>query len=420
MAVTDNPSSEDGHLRNHVPMRVSFGVRQAAIMEYVTAGESHGPQLTAIVTGVPAGLAISEEQINHDLARRQSGYGRGGRQDIEHDAVEVTSGIRFGRTIGSPVSLVVRNRDWENWESRMAPFGTAPADLEREVTPRPGHADLVGTLRNNDDDCRNILERASARETAARVAAAGVARELLAEAGVEVFSYVTSVGDVAMPEDDPAPTEAAFRALDIEFSDMRCPDEATTEAMKAAVDAARDAGESLGGTFRVVATGLVPGLGGYATAGDRLTSRIGAAVFSIPAIKGVEFGLGFEAARREGSHVHDPIELEDGAFVRTTNNAGGLEGGMTTGMPLVVTAAMKPIPTLMTPLRTVNIDTLNAELASRERSDVCAVPAAAVVAEGEVAFALANAYTEMFGCTSMTDLKSALDAYRERLRTMAR
>ena len=331
-------------------------------MRYLTAGESHGPCLTAIVEGVPAGLKISESQINTDLARRQSGYGRGGRQKIEHDVVQVVSGVRFGRTTGAPVALIVRNRDWENWEERMAPFGGPPSDLKREVTPRPGHADLVGALKTDTDDCRNILERASARETAARVAAAGIAREFLADLGVEVFSYVTSIGDARFEEDDPLMRAPDYKPLAIETSEVRCPDDAATEAMKAAIDRAKEAGESLGGTFRVVATGLVPGVGGYATACDRLTSRIGGALFSIPAIKGVEFCLGFEAARRPGSRVHDPIGLDPQAgFVRASNNAGGLEGGMTTGMPLIVTVAMKPIPTLMTPLSTVNLDTLEAE-----------------------------------------------------------
>ena len=389
-------------------------------MQYITAGESHGPELTAIVSGVPAGLAISEDQINSNLARRQSGYGRGGRQTIERDRAVIASGVRFGTTIGSPITLVVKNRDWENWSERMAAFGSAPADLVREVTPRPGHADLVGALKTNTDDCRNILERASARETAARVAACGIAREFLGDLGVEIMSYVVSVGDVTMPEDDPMAQACAYSPLDIEFSEMRCPDAATTEAMKEAVKAARLAGESLGGTYRVVVKGLLPGLGSYAAGPDRLTSRIGAALFSIPAMKGVEFGLGFEAARRVGSRVHDPIVLENGEFTRASNNAGGLEGGMTTGLPLVVTAAMKPIPTLMTPLDTVNLDTLEVEQASRERSDVCAVPAAAVVAEGEVAFVLANAYTEAFGCTCMADIKANIKAYKQRLRTMSR
>lgn len=388
-------------------------------MEYITAGESHGPELTAIVTGVPAGLPVSEEHINADLARRQAGYGRGGRMAIEKDKVRVTSGIRFGRTIGSPIALTVRNRDWENWTERMAAFGSAPSDLVREVTPRPGHADLVGALRTNTDDCRNILERASARETAARVAAAGIAREFLAELGVDIMSYVVSVGDAAMAEESMADA-AEHKPLDIELSEMRCPDAKATVAMKKAIDRAKSDGESLGGTFRIVATGLVPGLGTYATGSDRLTSRIGAALFSIPAIKGVEFGLGFEAAARPGSQVHDPILLEGCDFIRASNNAGGLEGGMTSGMPLIVTAAMKPIPTLMQPLQTVNLDTLDVEEASKERSDVCAVPAAAVVAEGEVAFALANAYLEAFGDTCMADIKASIKAYRQRLRTMGR
>lgn len=390
-------------------------------MEYITAGESHGPELTAIVTGVPAGLVISEDQMNSDLARRQGGYGRGGRQAIERDTVRVTGGLRFGRTLGGPIGLSVRNRDWVNWSDRMAPFGQPPADLKREVTPRPGHADLVGALRTNTDDCRNILERASARETAARVAATGIARELLAELGVEVFSYVVSVGDASMDEDDFLAKAPTYTPLDIELSEMRCPSARATESMKAAIDRARAAGESLGGTFRVVARGLVPGIGSYASAGERLTARIGAALFGIPAIKGVEFGLGFEAARRPGSEVHDPIVLEGAeGFQRSSNNAGGLEGGMTNGMPLVVTVAMKPIPTLMRPLDTVNLDTLEVEQASKERSDVCAVPAAAVVAEGEVAFALANAYLEAFGCTNMTDLKASVKSYKQRLRTMSR
>lgn len=390
-------------------------------MHYITAGESHGPELTAIVSDVPAGLKISAEQINSDLGRRQLGYGRGGRQKIERDVVEVTGGVRFGHTLGSPVSLVVRNRDWENWTDRMAPFGEPPANLVREVSPRPGHADLVGALRTNTDDCRDILERASARETAARVAAAGIAREFLAELGVEVFSYVVSIGDAKFQEDDALLAAPDYKPLDIEMSEVRCPDAAATEAMKQAIDAARAAGESLGGTFRIVATGLLPGLGGYATASERLTSRIGAALLSIPAIKGIEFGLGFESARRPGSRVHDPIVVDAQVGVtRAGNNAGGLEGGMTTGMPLIVTAAMKPIPTLMTPLATVNMDTLEPTLASRERSDVCAVPACAVVAEGEVAFALANAYQDAFGCTNMTDIKASIRAYKQRIRTMSR
>lgn len=390
-------------------------------MRYMTAGESHGPQLTAIVDGVPAGLLISEESINTDLARRQAGYGRGGRQSIEKDRVVITSGVRFGKTLGSPIALTVFNRDWENWMQRMAIFGAEPAELQREVAPRPGHADLVGVMKIDSDDCRDVLERASARETAMRVAAAGIAREFLAELGVEVFSYVTSIGNASLHESDPMIDAVEYKPLEIELSDVRCPNDAVADAMRAEIDKARKAGESLGGTFRVVARGLVPGLGGYASAHERLTSCIGAALFSIPAIKGVEFGLGFEAARLPGSLVHDPIKLDSTqGFIRESNNAGGLEGGMSTGMPLIVTCAMKPIPTLMTPLATVNLDTLEATEASKERSDVCAVPACAVVAESEVAFVLADAYLQKFGHDNMTDIKANIKSYLKRLRTASK
>ena len=391
-------------------------------MRYMTAGESHGPGLTTIVDGVPAGLKISEKHINVDLGRRQLGYGRGGRMSIETDTARVTSGVRFGRTLGTPVSLFIENRDWRNWTDRMSVFDDAPMNLKREVTPRPGHADLVGSLKIDSNDCRDVLERASARETAARVAAASIAREFLADVGVEVYSYVTSIGGVGMtdPDRDPMGRAVGYSMLDIENSPVRCPDAQATKAMCDAIDRAKIEGESLGGTFRVVVTGLLPGLGGYAAADERITSRVGAALFSIPAIKGVEFGLGFEAARRPGSQVHDPIVLAAGEFTRQTNNAGGLEGGMTTGMPLVVTCAMKPIPTLMKPLKTVNLDTLEEADASKERSDVCAVPAAGVVAEAEVAMVLANAYLEKFGHDNMTDIHAAIRAYEQRLRTMAR
>lgn len=390
-------------------------------MKYVTAGESHGPALTAIVTGVPAGLTISEKAINSDLARRQSGYGRGGRQAIEKDTVSIMSGVRFGSTLGTPIALMVENRDWRNWTDRMAAFGCAPENLVREVTPRPGHADLLGVLKNDMDDCRNILERSSARETAARVAAAGIAREFLAELGVEIFSYVKSIGNVVFEEENPLVDAVHYAPLDIETSEVRCPDAAASEAMMAAIDEAKEQGESLGGTFRVVVTGLLPTLGGFESGLERLTSQLGAALFSIPAIKGVEFGMGFEAATLPGSYVHDEIILEEGrGFTRATNNAGGLEGGMTTGMPLVATVAMKPIPTLTTPLNTVNLDTLEIDKASKERSDVCAVPAAAVVAESEVAFVLAEAYLRKFGSDNMTDIKQNIQAFKERIKTMSR
>lgn len=379
-------------------------------MEFVTAGESHGPALTAIVTGVPAGVSVSEEAINEDLARRQKGYGRGGRMLIETDKAAVMSGVRFSKTMGTPVTLQVVNDDHVNWAGRMDVFGQAPADLKREVQPRPGHADLVGMLKIDTDDARNILERSSARETAARVAAGAIAKAFLREMGVEVTSYVKRIGAVELQQGGP------FTREQIEASVCRCPDEATTDAMKAEIDDAKAAGESLGGECVVVVDGLVCGLGSYNSGPARLTSKLGAACFAIPAIKGVEFGMGFETATRPGSQVHDGIVYEEGAgYGRTGNNAGGLEGGMTTGQPLVITLAMKPIPTLMKPLDTVNTDTHEPVKASKERSDTCAVPAMGVVAEAEVAMVLADAYTQMFGDNCLADIIERRDAYLARI-----
>ncbi len=383
-------------------------------MDYITAGESHGAALTAIVSKVPAGLTIDQNSINDDLRRRQKGYGRGGRQSIEEDKVFISSGVRFGKSIGSPIALQLPNKDAANWQDRMAVAGQAPADLHREVTPRPGHADLVGSLKQNTHDCRDILERASARETAIRVAAAGIAREFLAELGVEITSYVTRIGSVAMPET----AGITYSALEVELSEVRCPDRDCSARMIKEIDAARAAGDSLGGCFTVVATGLVPGLGSYTQPSLRLTSRIAAALCSIPAIKGIEIGNAFELATMPGSLVHDPIQLSDEGFTRSSNNAGGLEGGMTTGLPLVVHGAMKPIPTLCKPLDTINLDSLERAQASRERSDVCAVPSAAIVAEAELAFVLAEAYQEQFGYGCMQDVQHNLSAYRDRIAAM--
>jgi len=380
-------------------------------MRYVTAGESHGRSLSAIVTGVPAGIPIRLELMDADLARRQSGYGRGGRQRIETDRVTVLSGIRFGETLGTPVSLAVANRDWDNWLDVMAVTGVKPEGI-RQTAPRPGHADLAGVLKIGSNDTRDILERASARETAARVAAGGIAKALLRALGVEVSSYVASVGDVAIPADFDSRTVDADV---VEASELRCPVPAVSEAMKAAIDAARADGESLGGVFVVLADGLVPGLGTYAEACGRLDARLAAAVVSIPAIKGFEIGDGFAAARVPGSEAHDEIHYAVGGFTRPTNHAGGIEGGMTNGEQLVIRAAMKPIPTLMRPLASVDLDTLEAVDASRERSDVCAVPAAAVVAEAEVAFVLANAYLDKFGHDALGDIILARDHYLARI-----
>jgi len=380
-------------------------------MRYTTAGESHGRALVAIVTKVPAGVPIDIETINADLARRQLGYGRGGRMRIETDKVTVLSGVRFGRTIGSPVALTIGNRDWDNWTELMASSGEKPQSA-REVAPRPGHADLAGVQKTGSNDIRDILERASARETAARVAAGGIAKALLREFGVVVESYVTAIGGV---QADPEAIATAERAT-VEASEVRCPDKAASEQMKTAIDAARAAGESLGGVFVVTATGLVPGLGAYAEADGRLDSQLSAAVMSIPAIKGFEVGDGFALAATPGSRAHDEILFDRSrGFTRPTNHAGGIEGGMTNGEMLVVRAAMKPIPTLMTPLASVDLDTLEPVDASKERSDVCAVPAAAVVAEAEVAFVLARAYLDKFGHDSLSDMLAARDAYLQRL-----
>jgi chorismate synthase len=381
-------------------------------MRYTTAGESHGRALTAIVTGVPAGVTVSADAIDLDLARRQRGYGRGGRQAIETDRVTILSGIRFGTTIGSPIALAVTNRDWDNWTDVMSPSGVKPEGI-RETRPRPGHADLSGVLKTASDDMRDILERASARETAARVAAGGVAKALLGALGVEVCSFVASIGSVSMP---PVTDASAVDAAAVEASAVRCPDFESSEAMKREIDNARADGESLGGTFFVTATGLVPGLGGYAEARERLDAGLAAAIMSIPAIKGFEVGEGFRLAEVPGSHAHDPIHYSAGAgFTRPSNHAGGLEGGMTNGEPLVLRAAMKPIPTLMRPLASVDLDTMEPVDASKERSDVCAVPAAAVVAEAEVAMVLADAHLKKFGCDALVDILAARDAYLARI-----
>ena len=380
-------------------------------MRYVTSGESHGRSLSAIVTGVPAGIPIHPELIDADLERRQRGYGRGGRQRIETDHATILSGVRFGETLGTPVSLAIANRDWDNWLDVMAVVGAKPDGI-RVTAPRPGHADLSGILKIGSNDTRDILERASARETAARVAAGGIAKALLRALGVEISSFVVSIGRAGLPDDfDSRHVDMAL----VEASDVRCPVPAVGDAMRAAIDAARADGESLGGVFVVRAEGLVPGLGTYAEASARLDARLAGAVMSIPAIKGVEIGDGFAAARRSGSEAHDAIYYADGAYSRTTNRAGGVEGGMTNGEQLLVRAAMKPIPTLMRPLASVDIDTLEPVDASRERSDVCAVPAAAVVGEAEVAFVLAQAYLSKFGSDALCDIRASVDHYLTRI-----
>lgn len=380
-------------------------------MHYTTAGESHGEALLAIVGDVPAGVQIRRDRIDGDLKRRQSGYGRGGRMKIEGDRARVLSGVRFGLTIGSPVALLIENKDSVNWSDTMSVFGSGEG-VERVSAPRPGHADLSGLLKTGQSDARNVLERASARETAARVAAGAIARALLLELGVTVRSWVEAIG----PASGGPRTPDAVDPSAVEASDVSCADEALAAAMRQAIDDARSKGDSLGGVFVVAAEGLVPGLGGYAESAMRLDGRLAGAVMSIPAIKGVEFGDAFASAGKPGSQVHDEIARDEtGRLRRTTNRAGGLEGGMTNGEALVVRAAMKPIPTLMRPLATVDLETGEVADAATERSDVCAVPAAAVVAEAEVALVLADAYQDLLGRSSLSDMQQSLQAYRARI-----
>jgi chorismate synthase len=381
-------------------------------LRFVTAGESHGPGLTAIVEGLPAGLELRPQDIDRDLARRQLGHGRGGRMKIEKDHAEVTAGVRHGRTLGSPVCLRVDNRDYQNWEERMNPW-PVEAEVDEVRLPRPGHADLAGAMKYGHSDVRNVLERASARETAARVAAGALAKAFLRHFEVAVFSHVTRIGTVAVPGRDGLSPED-FDGVD--ESPVRCLDAGASEAMVAEIDRARKANESLGGVFEVRAFGLVPGIGSYISWEERLDGRLAGAVMSIQAMKGVGIGDGFELAERDGSEAHDEIFFsEERGFFRETNRAGGLEGGMSTGDPLVVRAAMKPLPTLTKPLRSVDLATKEPAQALRERTDSCTVPAAGVVGESMVALVLAAAYREKFGGDHIDDARAAHGAYQERI-----
>ena len=381
-------------------------------LRLTTAGESHGPGLTCILEGIPAGLAIEREAIDRDLSRRQLGYGRGGRMKIERDQVKVTGGVRHGRTLGTPIALAVVNRDYANWEERMNPW-PVEAEVPEVHLPRPGHADLVGTQKFGLSDVRDVLERASARETAARVAGGAVAKSFLRELGVEVFSHVIQIASVEAPRrDDLGPGD--FAAVD--ESPVRCLDREASEAMVAEIDRLRKANESLGGVFEVRAFGVVPGLGSYVSWEERLDGRLGQAVLSIQAIKAVSLGDGFEVASVPGSQAHDEIFYEASrGYYRNTNRAGGVEGGMTTGAPLVVRASMKPLPTLTKPLRSVDIATHEPAEALRERTDSCTVPAAGVVGEAMVAFVLADAYRRKLGGDHIEDVRAALRAYEERI-----
>jgi len=382
-------------------------------LTYRTAGESHGPALIALIEGLPAGLPLTPDDIDGDLARRQLGYGRGGRMKIETDRVQVKAGIRHGRTLGSPVALEIVNRDFANWEAdRMAIW--EPHDEVAPITlPRPGHADLAGMQKYGTDDLRNILERASARETAARVAAGAVAKALLRRFGIEIRSHVVRTGDVEAPRRDDLTLED-FDGVD--ESPVRCLDADASDRMRAAIKAAGQDHDTLGGVFEVWAFGCMPGLGSHVSGETRLDGRLAQAVMSIQAIKGVEIGAGFELGAIRGSRAHDEIfwDAERG-YHRRTNRSGGLEGGMTHGEPLVVRAVMKPISTLSRPLASVDIATHEPTAAHKERSDICAVAAAGVVGEAAVAFVLAQALTEKFGGDTLDQLAAAVERYRSEI-----
>jgi chorismate synthase len=383
-----------------------------ASLKFTTAGESHGPGLVAVVEGLPAGLEIRPEDLDRDLARRQLGHGRGGRMKIESDHAQVWAGIRHGRTLGSPVALLVENRDHKNWSERMNPW---PVDEEIEEVhlPRPGHADLAGVMKFGHTDVRNVLERASARETAARVAAGGLAKAFLGPLGVTVHSHVVQIGSVkAPPRDITGPEDFAH----VDESPVRCLDPEASAEMVAEIDRARKANESLGGVFEVWAFGVLPGLGSHVSWDTRLDGRIAWVLMSIHAMKGVEIGDGFDLGGRVGSQAHDEIFWsEEHGYTRDTNRAGGFEGGMTSGEPVVARVAMKPLPTLTKPLRSVDIETKRPAEALRERTDSCTVPAAGVVGEAMVALELARAHREKFGGDAMRDVLDAVSVYRKRI-----
>jgi chorismate synthase len=381
-------------------------------LKLITAGESHGPGLTCIIEGVPAGLTLDRDALNRDLARRQLGHGRGGRMKIERDQVQVTGGVRHGRTLGGPIALQVVNRDYANWQERMNPWPVEAPPPEVHL-PRPGHADLVGTQKYGLTDVRDILERASARETAARVAGGAVAKALLGAFGVEIRSHVIQIASVLAPR-RPDLTVEDFEHVD--DSPVRCLDADASAAMVAEIDRLRKANESLGGVFEVVAFGVLPGLGSHISWEQRLDGRLGQALMSIQAIKAASVGDGIEVAGLPGSQAHDEIFWDaDVGYHRPTNRAGGLEGGITTGQTLVVRGWMKPLPTLTKPLRSVDIETHEPAEALRERTDSCTVPAAGVVAEAMVAFVLADAYREKLGGDHIDDARAALAAYERRI-----
>jgi chorismate synthase len=384
------------------------------MLRYLNGGESHGKYLLAVLEGVPSGLPLTAEMVDHDLARRQKGYGRGGRMRVEQDRIEFACGVRKGKTIGNPLGLLIPNKDWENWKEVMA-AEPGPTPPEKVVTrPRPGHADLVGAIKYDHRDVRNVLEKASARETAIRVAIGGVAKALLSHFGIEVISYTVAIGGI-VADCGSDPTEAYTRA---ESSDVRSPDQDAGVKMVEQIRTAKHRGDTLGGIFEVVVTNPPIGLGTYAQWDRRLSARLAMAAMSIQAMKGVEIGMGFDAARRFGSEVHDDIYYDrtKKEFVRKTNNAGGLEGGITNGQPIVIRVAMKPISTLYSPKQSVDIISKDPFEATVERSDICTVPAAGVVGEAVIAFEMANAMVEKFGGDSLEEMKRNFDAYQAYVR----
>lgn len=386
-------------------------------MRYLTAGESHGKQLTTIIEGVPSQLPLTQEDINTSLLRRQGGYGRGKRMEIEKDLVEIASGVRHGYTLGSPITLVIKNDDFKHWEDIM---GEDPIEKNKKIRrvvsrPRPGHADLNGALKYGHRDMRNVLERSSARETAARVAAGAVAKKLLQQLGIEIIGYVREIAGIKAQED--ISLDMKDMKNTIAQSPVKTLDRSVEQKMMQAIDQAKKDGDSIGGIVEVCATGMPPGIGSHVHYDRKLDGRIAGSVVSINAFKGVEFGIGFDATRKNGSQVHDEIAWDkDKGYYRKTNRLGGFEGGMTTGMPIVVKGAMKPIPTLYKPLKSVDIETKEPFNASIERSDSCAVPAASVVMEHVVAFELARALTEQFPSDQLPVMKKAINAYREEVR----
>ena len=382
------------------------------MFRWLTAGESHGPQLTVVIDGVPAGLELSVEDLRADLRRRQGGHGRGGRQKIETDDALIMSGVRGGLTIGSPITLVIQNRDHQNWLAQMT------AEREKfEPKPvtrlRPGHADLAGTLKYNHSDVRNVLERASARETSSRVAAGGVAKKLLRRFGIEIFSFTQSIGEVELAYDAIDPRSLTVQ--EIESSPVRCPSPELSGKMVEAIDAAGERGDTLGGTFRVIATGCPIGLGSHVHWDRKLDGRLAQAMLSINAVKGVEFGAGFEGTRHPGSEAHDQIEFTGTAFTHLSNRAGGLTGGTTNGEPIDLRAAIKPISTMKKPMQSIDLVSKERVEAHYERSDVCVVPAAGVIGEAVVALVLAEAFLEKFGGDSMAELERNVAGYLSQL-----